>query len=189
MPLVCRYKPNRSKPRLFGLKDLERISCAVFENGQGTPDEIREACEKCLPPREQEECQEERELIEQVAPLLFAGLATLAMFIPIARVFAVIRRVALIAWAAISPFVAGIPWIGRVVTKVPQVGAIPAASAEAEFIAAQAALSPQYVAAIASTAKILNRLQKQVETTGPLLFLLALAGITVEQISDDEEEA
>lgn len=172
MPLVCRYKPNRSKPRLFGLKDLERIACAIFENGQGTPEEIRDACEKCLPERE-EECQEEKSLIEQSYPLLLAGLATLTLAIPVFRALRAVRTAFFAVRDVLTTWLSRIPWIGRYF----QSSNIGAAAAGASFETAAAGLTPEYIAAVAQSQSILARIQAAVKVEGVTAGLLFLAGL------------
>jgi len=171
---LAKIKPSREAIPGFGggyfdLQALERVSCAMIENGIALPDEIMEACSKCFP-EDEKPCRKERAAIEEAYPLLLGGLAAVTLLIPIARAARTVRSAALFVQTQIVKFFQGIPWLARFV-------AAPTAEA-AGFEAAAASLAPSYVAAVAKTADILAKLEKTTKVgSTPIVTLLILAGV------------
>jgi len=71
MPLVCRYKPRRSKQRVFTPKDAARVMCATIGNG-ATQEEIEAeaAARECWTLPSDRDCERKRRAAVAVAEQL-----------------------------------------------------------------------------------------------------------------------
>lgn len=158
----------------------------MLENGVATPQELVDAILKCS---EEKPCEEERTLIEQSYPLLLAGLAGVSLAIPMFRVLRTIRAAFFSLTGALSAFLSRIPWVGRFFGEAN----FSAPAAGAAFETAAAGLTPEYLAAVASSQSILSRIQAAVKVEGVTAALLFLAGyigsaFDVEPTGDDNGE-
>jgi len=144
------------------------VSCAMLENGLATPEEIIDACSKCFLD-EDKPCREERELIEQSHTLLLGGLAALTLAVPFFRYARALTAAFRPAFGAIGTALQRAGFGFTVRTD---------AAAATGFEAAQAGLTPEYLAAVSKSASILSRLQVAARATTATQGLLALAGLT-----------
>lgn len=152
----------------FDLEALERVSCAMLENGLATPEEIIDACSKCFLD-EDKPCREERELIEQSHTLLLGGLAALTIAVPYFKVVSVLRNL----------FGAVIRGSQGILRQFGFTFSIRTAPADvAAFEAAQAGLTPEYLAAVSKSATILSRLKMAATASTSTEVLLLFAGLT-----------
>ena len=109
MPVVCRRKPNRTKPRLFNAKSVKRVVCGSLDNPEVTKEEVRRAVEECLGEEEERDCDCDRLRItlEQVLLALNALLVIITLLVPISAlirgVSAVVLRVLPQAWQRAIP--------------------------------------------------------------------------------------
>lgn len=106
MPVICRYKPRRTKLRRYSIKDAGRIVCLVAGTPGNSMQALRKELEKCAP------CQEQRRptpeasaaaAIEQAAIGLQDGIQTFAVAVAVIAAILVIVRFG----ALVIPFAAG----------------------------------------------------------------------------------
>jgi len=108
MPVVCRRKPNRTKPRLFNEKSVKRVVCGALDNPDVPRQGIRDAVEECLGEEEERcDCERLRITLEQVLLALQALLVIITLLVPISALIrgatAVLLRVLPQAWTRALP--------------------------------------------------------------------------------------
>jgi hypothetical protein len=96
MPLVCRNRPNRSKPRVFTTRDAARIVCYLVERGV-SEQEIKLELSECIDTGA-EECERERQRVGQLESALREAAAQIETDLTIyAGVVAAVAIVAIVA--------------------------------------------------------------------------------------------
>ena len=108
MPVVCRRKPNRTKPRLFNAASVKRVVCGSLDNPEVTREQVRRAVRECLGEEEADcDCDRLRITLEQVLLALNALLVIITLLVPISAlirgVSAVVLRVLPQAWQRALP--------------------------------------------------------------------------------------
>ena len=102
MPIVCTYRPVRSRPRLFKPKDVGRIACRVLEQGSGSQDEILAEVYRCM----QDPCQKSK---------LLEFLDALSVFLGLIQAFLLLLRAVNFILKRLGPILRRIPRIRRLV--------------------------------------------------------------------------
>lgn len=154
----------------FDLEALERIGCAMFENGF-LPEDIVQAVSECFP-EDEKPCRKERSLIEESFPLLAAGAAAMTMLLPFARIGRWLAGLASAARVAVFNILHGfrIPWLSRLLGNP---------SNQTAFDVAQANLTKEYLAAMATATDIIVKAQASARISPTVKAFLAIAGIGV----------
>lgn len=95
MTVVCRYKPNRTVPRLITARDAGRIICGAMNNPDVTQEAIEEDAVRrgCWKRSDDAECQRKRKELAAVAQsLIDANNTTLALMDSTLNAFEVLLR-------------------------------------------------------------------------------------------------
>lgn len=92
MPVVCRFKPNRTFPRKVTAKAVERFVCSALENGESRKS-LEDAVAKCLGPATECDCDRIEVRLQEVLRLLEAILLILVLLQPLTRVLRIIKGV------------------------------------------------------------------------------------------------
>jgi len=94
MPIKCRYRPNRKKPRTWTEKAAVRVGCSAIQDGESY-DRIVAGLKQCAKKSEKEDdCERLRVAVRNLLPIAAVIAVAVVNLVPVLRI---IQRIAITA--------------------------------------------------------------------------------------------